>query len=338
MSNHRSRIPALLGTVSVGLALVLTGCSGTGEETPTPTPAETSTASAAPSVSPTDVPVSTSIDDVTVAGDLGVAPTVSVDAPFAIDKVRTRVLSAGEGDGPEINAEATVEINYVGVNGRTGEVFDSSWTRGSAAVMALPNLVGGFQEGLVGGKPGDRILIVLPGSEGYDQAGGQPEAGIEVGDTLIFVVDINAIAVGGASGKESSPKLPVELSTRDDGSPQVTIPTDAAAPAELVVETVLTGAQRPVDAGDTILVMYRSYSWKTGKLIEDKYAEPDGGPLSTTLESWKTGLAGKPIGSRVVIVDPDPYPHGNKDPEVAAGDAVVFVVDILFSAAAPAGQ
>lgn len=40
-----------------------------------------------------------------------------------------------EGDGTTVTAESTVEINYVGVNGRTGEVFDSSYEAGQSATF-----------------------------------------------------------------------------------------------------------------------------------------------------------------------------------------------------------
>lgn len=276
------------------------------------------------------MPVSDSIDGISVDGAFGEAPAVSFDAPFAIDKTRKRVLI--KGTGPKAPKDGILEVNYVGINGRTGETFDSSYTRGSASVMSLTQVVAGFQKGLTGAQPGERVLIVIPGSDGYDSAGGSADAGIEVGDTLVFVVDVIAEAVDEPTGKAQSPDLPVTIGQDSKGYPTVKIPSGSTAPTNLVAEPIIKGSQRGVEATDYILVKYRTYSWKTGKKIEDTYPDGDGGQLSSTLDAWKTGLLGMPIGSRVVIIAPDPYPNGNDaNPKVSAGDTLVYVIDIVFA-------
>ena len=50
------------------------------------------------------------------------------------------------------------------------------------------------------------MLIAMPGADGYDASGGSPQAGIEVGDTLIFVVDIVATTLSGPEGTPVPPK------------------------------------------------------------------------------------------------------------------------------------
>ncbi len=64
----------------------------------------------------------------------------------------------------------------------------------------------GFSKGLTGQKQGSRVLIAMPGADGYDASGGSPQAGIEVGDTLIFVVDIEATTLSGPEGTAVAPK------------------------------------------------------------------------------------------------------------------------------------
>ena len=66
-------------------------------------------------------------------------------------------------------------------------------------------MVPGFSKGLTGQKQGSRVLIAMPGTDGYDSSGGNPQAGIEVGDTLIFVVDIVAVPLEGPEGDEGRP-------------------------------------------------------------------------------------------------------------------------------------
>ena len=112
-------------------------CRATATPTATPTPTPT----------PTPVTVSDSIDAITVAGEAGSAPQVTVPTPFAIDETRTRVLA--EGAGPEAGATAIVEVNYVGVNARTGETMGSVPVSQWRLVLAALT-VGTFLEGIAG--------------------------------------------------------------------------------------------------------------------------------------------------------------------------------------------
>lgn len=195
-------------------------------------------------------------------------------------------------------------------------------------------MVPGFTKGLTGAKAGQRILIVMPGSDGYDSSGGNAEADIQVGDTLAFVVDVVAVSAEKATGIVETPELPVTLGEAE-GKPTLTIDTASTPPADLIAVPVIRGSQRVVGPNDYVMVHYRMYSWKTGQLVEDKFAAPVGGVISETIEAWKLGIVGQPIGSRVVLVAPPKvaYEKASHNPPVEAGDTVVYVVDILFSSA-----
>lgn len=321
-------------------ALALAGC-GAPAAAPTPTPEAPSapasatpepTPEATPTPTPTPVAPSNNLDAITVGGTVE-APEVTVPAPWAIDETRRKVITPGT--GPEATAESIIEVHYLGVNGRTGEVFDASRSKpGSApAVMSLQQVVPGFTKGLTGAKVGERVLIAMPGADGYDSSGGSPQAGIQVGDSLVFLVDVRAVSLTGAAGARTNATLPVTLGEAD-GKPTVTIPPGAAAPTAPVVATVIKGEQREVAADDYVMVRYRAYAWGTGDMVEDKFDAPEAGQLNETIEAWKQGLPGQTIGSRVVLVAPNAYPTGSEDPKVAAGEAVVYVVDVLFATSA----
>lgn len=328
-----------LGASALVLSATLAACGGANPDssTPSPTPSASAAESAAPTPTPTPsrepVPVSNSIDAITVAGEPGAAPQVTIPTPFAIDETRTRTLVEGNADAPAAEADSTIEVDYVGVNARTGETFDSSWERGQPGMFSLEQVVPGFTKGLTGTKAGQRILIVMPGTDGYDSAGGRAPA-IEVGDTLVFVADVRAVSTKDAVGAAETPTLPVTLGEAD-GKPTITIDTAATPPTELVAAPVIRGAQRPVAAEDYVMVKYRMYSWKTGEMVEDKFDAPVAGQISQTLEAWKQGIVGQPIGSRVVLVAPPSvgYEKASQNPPVEAGDTVVYVVDILFASA-----
>src|SRR5215208_7515387 len=105
------------------------------------------TTSASPSATPTPtstpkpkpIKASNNFDKVTVTGAYGEAPKVKVDAPWAIDKTRTKVLDAS--NGPVISAGQGVEVNYYGVNGRTGKKFDESFSTGQPVAFNLAQVV-----------------------------------------------------------------------------------------------------------------------------------------------------------------------------------------------------
>ena len=108
--------------------------------------------------------------------------------------------------GPLVGEGQSVEVNYYGVNGRTGKKFDESFTNGQPVAFSLAQVVPGFSKGLVGQRQGSRVLIAMPGKDGYDPMGGNPQAGIEVGDTLIFVVDLVDVQLAGPEGSTVQPR------------------------------------------------------------------------------------------------------------------------------------
>jgi len=319
------------------LALALTACGG---PSATVSPAASASAAASANTTPTPEPTAhpsiaplTSIDGITVDGEFGKAPAISFTAPFAIDATKSKVLKAGT--GPVVAETNYVDVNYQGVNAYTGKTFDSSFTRGQSAQFPLSGVVAGFKTGLVGKHVGDRVLVVMPGKDGYDGSGGSGDGSILIGDSLVFVVDILDIDYAKPYGTPVAPKAGLPTVAVDaNGVPSVTINSATAAPTATVIEPLIAGSgTRKVAATDSIAVHYRMYSWKTGKLLTDSFADPDSGNLSDALPCWKEGLVNQPLGSRIMLVCPpvSGFPSGNPTPAVEAGDTVVFVVDLMFA-------
>jgi peptidylprolyl isomerase len=130
---------------------------------------------------------STSLDDVTVTGKFGDEPKVEFEPAMSVEKTEVEVLS--EGDGEKVPAGAQVKVNYQGLNGRTGEEFDSSWTSGQPATFSLAQVVPGFTKAIEGQNVGSRVLVAIPPADGYGPTG-SPQAGIQGTDTLVFTIDI----------------------------------------------------------------------------------------------------------------------------------------------------
>ena len=96
------------------------------------------------------------------------------------------------GHGRPVRSGDTVVVQDTGVVWRTGTVFDSSWARGfpESFVLGSGQVIPGWEAGLGGLPVGSRVLLVLPPSLGYGQAGNPPDVGAH--DTLVFVIDILA--------------------------------------------------------------------------------------------------------------------------------------------------
>jgi len=320
---------------AAAVALSLTACSAAPSETPSPTTSASPTASATPSPTPTPtVPVSDSLDAITVSGDPLEAPKVEFDAPFAVDETMVEVLEPG--DGPKAVEDGLVTVHYYGVNARSGDTFDESYADDTPATFALTGVIPGFQKGLTGQQAGSRVLIAVPGSDGYDEAykvdpSYAPE-GYELFDTLLFVVDILDVSLTEPSGEAVTPPEGLPTVSPGTGRPTVTIP-DTAPPTEMVAETLIQGTGAKVTADDTIHARYVGVSWKTGEVIDDGFDTPTTGALAELIPGWTKGLEGKTVGSRVLLVLPpaDGFPEGSNNPPVEKGDTVVYVVDLLFA-------
>ena len=328
MSFAVSRAVQAVGCAAALLILAACGSSAT----PSVSPTEASpTASASPSASPTTtINPSDSLSGITVKNDkFGEKPTITVKAPWGIDKTRVEVMTQGKG---AVVDPSYLWVYYQGVNGRTGKVFDGNFGTGQTAMFNLEQVVPGFKTALEGQRVGSRILVAMPGTDGYDSQGGKAEIDVQVGDTLIFVIDIVETVLSGPTGKAITPPAGLPTVTEKDGKPVITLPaTDP--PTKLIAQPLTEGTGNQVTAKDVIAVHYLAVSWKTGKVIEDKMSEVDGGLLSSTIPGWQKGLVGKRVGQRVLLVLPPEYnyPQGSNSPPVTAGDTLVYVVDLLYA-------
>lgn len=131
------------------------------------------------------LPGTTGKVDVTGSTDTA-APKITVAAPFSVTETQVHTLKPG--DGPVVAPTATVSVCYMGVNGRDGSVFDNSYERGTPVDFPLDGVVPGFQKAISGQKVGSTVAVAMTSADGYPD--GQPSAGIQPGDSLIFAIKI----------------------------------------------------------------------------------------------------------------------------------------------------
>jgi peptidylprolyl isomerase len=266
-----------------------------------------------------------------VTGDYGKAPKVTLKAPWGIDKTRVKVLKPSNGE--VLKAGQAVEVNYYGVNARTGKKFDDSYSHGQTSTFNLDQVVPGFKKGLVGQRQGSRVLVAISGKDGYDPSGGNQQIGVNVGDTLLFVIDVVSVPLTGPQGTKVAAKAGLPTVQDKGGKPEITVPK-TTPPKTLQIQPLIKGSGKKVAATDSITMNYRWVAWKDGRLLEETYStKPADAPLNQLLPGLQQGLVNQTVGSRVLLVIPpaDAYPNGNAKPKIAAGETVVLVVDLLFT-------
>ncbi|WP_234794140.1 FKBP-type peptidyl-prolyl cis-trans isomerase [Mycolicibacterium flavescens] len=209
MISPRATYSAALVACAASLALTLTGC-GSDSDTASASTSTTTTVDPADvflpspeqqmpdpnSSCPSSTPASTDSPEWTLPGATGsiavtgaagtAAPRVDVQTPFSVTETQVQTLQ--EGDGPVVAPDATVFVCYMGVNGRDGSVFDSSYETGMPVDFPLDGVVPGFQKAIAGQKVGSTVAVAMVPADGYPE--GQPAAGIQPGDTLIFAIKI----------------------------------------------------------------------------------------------------------------------------------------------------
>ena len=286
-----------------------------------------------PEPSPSTV-VTSDVADVEVTGEVGKKPTVSYDGEFRASTTERRVLV--EGTGAPVALGQKVILNYLGVNGRDGMEFDTSFDtpdQPASFVLEQGQLIDGFIAGLEGVTIGSRVLVGITPDDGYGPAGGQPDAGIEEDDSLLFVIDVvDAVDVlERAAGTAVPPVAGLPTVTlAEDGAPTITPPA-GPPPIKLLVTDLIVGAGEPVAENQTLTVQYTLVKWATGEVIESSWANGAAVPLpliqGQVMPAIIAGLSTKTVGSQVMLTVPAAVASEGASEPVT--DTLVFVFDIL---------
>ena len=168
--------PILAGAVA--LALALGGCgddgddeAGGGQEQPTPKA----------------TPKPAAVPKVANAEDTKSKPRIAKPGGTPPRELVSRDLVKGRGRAAK--AGDAVRVQYVGVAHSTGEEFDASWEREPFEFrLGGGDVIAGWDEGVVGMKPGGRRVLVIPPDKAYGAQ--SPSPAIGPNETLVFVIDL----------------------------------------------------------------------------------------------------------------------------------------------------
>lgn len=140
-----------------------------------------------------EAPEGTALGPVTVSTGASGAPVITV-ATGAAPAAQLESVDLVPGSGAAVAPGDQLTVDYCGVGLGSVSLFDSSWARGEPATFPLDGVIAGWQQGLPGMQSGGQRLLVIPGELAYGEA---PPPGILPNETLIFLVDLQA--VNGAS-------------------------------------------------------------------------------------------------------------------------------------------
>ena len=302
--------------LTLGAALLLSAC-GSSDDAAKPSPSASDTTLTEPTAA--DI---AALEGVTVEGEPGTEPTLTIPAPFSTSTDVTRVVS--EGTGEEIKDGSLVGIQLVMHTGSDGALVQSTW-EGPAFEAELngADLPAALATALVGQKAGGRVLYA------------QPQTSTEgASDTIVFAVDVLSTreVPTRAEGEAVAPAEGLPTVTLDEsGAPSLEIPENYAAPTELVAQTLIKGTGPVVQAGQTIQVQYAGWKLSDGSQFESSW---ESSPFTTAIGTgsviagWDQGLVGQTVGSQVLLVIPKALAYEGQGNELADED-LVFVVDIL---------
>jgi FKBP-type peptidyl-prolyl cis-trans isomerase len=309
---------AFLFTSMMLAVLVLAGCGGS-----------TGHSSSGSSASP----------KVTVTGAFGVVPKVTIPSQKAGSNLQLHTVINGSGAAvPSTDALLGNYVAYIW-SGTTHKLAQSTYS--TVPALFGGHLLTGLTDALKDARVGERVLAVLPPKYGYGTQG-NTSGGVKPGDTLVFVIDVikayaATAAVTGQTVSTGGHGLPTVTSANP---PQITIPKSGKPPSSLVSKTLIQGTGPAVKPGQQLIVQYVGMNWRTGQIFDA--SERDGDPYGFVLglpasqggviTGWTTGLSGKKVGSRVMLVIPpkDGYgSSGNSQAGIKGTDTLVFVIDIL---------
>ena len=202
----------------------------------------------------------------------------------------------GEGNEAEVGDRLTVHYRGTVLG---GEQFDSSFERGQPIQVLLGQgrVIPGWEQGLVGAKPGAKLKLIIPPELAYGSRSPSPK--IPPNSTLVF--DIEVVDV---------------------------------QPSGLEIETVEEGDGAEANAGQRIRVHYTG-KLEDGSVFDS--SRDRGQPFSFILgrgqviPGWDIGVRGmKEGGKRKLTIPPElAYGSQGRPPKIPPNSTLIFDVELV---------
>ncbi|WP_286343540.1 FKBP-type peptidyl-prolyl cis-trans isomerase [Frondihabitans sucicola] len=307
---------AIAATVGALVSLGLAGCSAS-------TDSSASCGTKSGSVS----------DSIKATGKVGSAPKVSFEKKLSTKTTEKSTLVKGKGAAIKSGQPVIFQVSlYDGATGKKATATDYT-SSGTYLVAGKSDSLNALSEGLVCSHVGDRIAIA---GSAKDSTGGQGISQYKIGakDSVVFVADVLKAFPSRATGAKQAPVAGVStVKLAKDGAPTITV-SKAKAPTTTQATTLIKGTGAKIAKGDSIMVQYTGVVYATGKVFDSSWAkkQPFVATLTTSaiIPGWVNGLAGKTVGSQVLLTIPPADGYGTKaQTGIPANSTLVFAIDIL---------
>ncbi|MCG2798125.1 MAG: FKBP-type peptidyl-prolyl cis-trans isomerase [Cellulomonas sp.] len=315
------RRAAPLAVLVLTAALGLAACSSDSSASPSASASASSTS--ASTSDPQDIAV---LEGVTVTGDLGTEPTITLpSSPFNVSGFATVLVE--DGTGAAITSGQIVQMQEVAVSGVDGSILGSTWSSGAQTLTAGSNdTLGNFDEVLLSAHVGARILVAYPSSTATSTSSAETDV------IAIDILDAYSVPAR-ASGEAVTPAAGLPTVTLSDtGEPTLT-PVTTDAPTTLVIQPLIKGTGAAVTAGQVVTVNYSGWLWD-GTAFDSSWTNGTSATFTLDTDSvitgWVNGLVGQTVGSQVLLIIPPDQGYGDTEQgTIPASSTLVFVVDIL---------
>ncbi|KAB8195231.1 FKBP-type peptidyl-prolyl cis-trans isomerase [Nonomuraea phyllanthi] len=265
-----------------------------------------------------------------VGGNVGAKPSLVFPAGSPATTSSYAVIQPGAGNGVKAGDRVIVNLTVYNWDGKDNAVQGSSYDTKRPETIAVDEQIPQvLQEGFTKVKNGGRLLAVL--------ANDAAAPATPADSTKVFVFDVVGTQpppLKAATGKETKESLKGVKVVNPGGekAPTLTTKTDEKPSDKLVVKTLIEGTGPKVQPSQTLTVHYTGKIWGSDKQFDSSWerGEPAEFPLAQVIQGWQQGLAGVPVGSRVVMSIPPDLGYGDQEQQgIPAKSTLVFVVDVL---------
>ncbi|MCY1674748.1 FKBP-type peptidyl-prolyl cis-trans isomerase [Pseudarthrobacter sp. SL88] len=269
------------------------------------------------------------------------APGVDFPKPFEVAEPTVKVVAEGTGD--TVKANQIANISVLALNGSDGSTLEDTFPSEPEPLELNDDLKTNsavIYNAFVGAKVGSSIALAVPGQKSAPAASPSPSTGATpapstpASPTQLLIIKVLSAAdatpaLDKPQGETVTPPAGLPTVTEKDGKPEINV-EGAAAPTALVSQDLIKGTGATVKETDTLTVNYVGVNLVGGTKFDSSFdrGEPASFGLNQVIKGWTQGLAGKTVGSRVLLVIPKDLAYGDAGQGEAKGD-LVFVVDIL---------
>jgi FKBP-type peptidyl-prolyl cis-trans isomerase len=255
---------------------------------------------------------------VTTTTVVGALPKPQVKIP-ATTPTKLVVTDLTEGTGAAAADGDTVVVHYIGVRSADGTEFDNNFDSGAPLSVSLGagQVIKGWDQGLVGVKPGGRRQLDIPADLAY---GDSPQGDIiQKGDALTFVIDVVTVIPKADPAKAPVVSIPP--------SPNQT----TGSSTDLIV-----GDGAAIQSGQTVAIQMEAFSAADGSQIDSTWTS--GAPLTFVpgagqfIPGLEKAVDGMKVGGRRQVQIPfaDAFgADGSSDLGLPPSTDLIVVIDLV---------